>query len=115
MRLTALLDLDFSHIATFEDEFLSSLGADICQLPLPRELGGALALRMLSLKVLQTHYPRRRTRYNGQVLKHGTTPIMLEELGDLVRLEASQHFRSFLALGPDSTVEALQRGCSEEQ
>ena len=29
MRLTALLDFDFSHIATFADEFFRSLCADI--------------------------------------------------------------------------------------
>ena len=45
MRLTALLDFDFSHIATFADEFFRSLGAGIGQLPSPRESGESLALR----------------------------------------------------------------------
>ena len=49
MRLTALLDFDFSHIATFADEFFRSLGADIGQFPSPRGSGQALALRTAML------------------------------------------------------------------
>lgn len=44
-RLTALLDFDFAHIASFADEFFRSLGADIGQFPSPRESGEVLALR----------------------------------------------------------------------
>ena len=49
MRLTALLDFDFSHIATFADELFRSLGADIGQFPSPREPGESLALRTAML------------------------------------------------------------------
>ena len=49
MRLTALLDFDFSHIATFADEFFRSLGADIGQFPSSRESGEPLALRTAML------------------------------------------------------------------
>ncbi|KAL9102564.1 MAG: hypothetical protein Q9163_002314 [Psora crenata] len=49
MRLSALLDFDFSHIATFADEFLRSLGAEIGQFPSPRESGELLALRTAML------------------------------------------------------------------
>lgn len=49
MRLTALLDFDFSHIATFADEFFRSLGAGIGQLPSPRESGDFLTLRTAML------------------------------------------------------------------
>ena len=45
MRLTALLDFDFSHIATFADEFFRSLGQSIGQLPSARDSGELLALR----------------------------------------------------------------------
>ena len=49
MHLTALLDFDFSHITTFADEFFISLGANIGQLPSPRESGKYLALRKAML------------------------------------------------------------------
>lgn len=49
MRLTALLDFDFAHIATFADEFFRSLGADIGQFPSKRESGQLLALRQAML------------------------------------------------------------------
>ncbi|KAL8864652.1 MAG: hypothetical protein Q9198_009728, partial [Flavoplaca austrocitrina] len=49
MRLTALLDFDLSHIATFADEFLRSLGAGIGQLPSPQESGDFLTLRTAML------------------------------------------------------------------
>ncbi|KAL8913404.1 MAG: hypothetical protein Q9171_001783 [Xanthocarpia ochracea] len=49
MRLTALLDFDFSHIATFADKFFRSLGAGIGQLPSPRESGDFLTLRTAML------------------------------------------------------------------
>ncbi|KAI4138391.1 MAG: hypothetical protein LQ341_004689, partial [Variospora aurantia] len=49
MRLTALLDFDFSHIATFADEFFRSLCAGIGQLPSPRESGDFLMLRTAML------------------------------------------------------------------
>lgn len=49
MRLTALLDFDFSHIATFADEFFRSLCADIGQFPSPRESRELLALRKAML------------------------------------------------------------------
>lgn len=53
MRLTALLDFDFSHIATLADEFFRSLCADIGQFPSPRESGELLALR----KAMLTGFP----------------------------------------------------------
>ena len=49
MRLTALLDFDFSHVATFADEFFRSLPIDIGQFPSPRESGELLALRKAML------------------------------------------------------------------
>ena len=49
MRLTALLDFDFSHVATYADEYFRSLGADIGQFPSPRESGELLALRAAML------------------------------------------------------------------
>ena len=49
LRLTALLDFDFSSIATFADEFFRSLGTDIGQFPSPRESGESLALRTAML------------------------------------------------------------------
>lgn len=49
MRLTALLDFDFSHIATFADEFFRPLCADIGQFPSPRESGELIALRKAML------------------------------------------------------------------
>ncbi|KAL8836157.1 MAG: hypothetical protein Q9176_006487 [Flavoplaca citrina] len=49
MSLTALLDFDFSHIATFADEFLRSLGAGIGQIPSPREYEDFLTLRTAML------------------------------------------------------------------
>ena len=49
MRLTALLDFNFSHIATFADEFFRSLGADIGQFPSSRESEETLALRTAML------------------------------------------------------------------
>ena len=49
MRLTALLDFDFSHIATFPDEFFRSLGADIGRFASPRESGESFALRTAML------------------------------------------------------------------
>ena len=49
MRLTALLDFDFAHVATYADEFFRSLGADIGQFPGPRESGGIVALRTAML------------------------------------------------------------------
>ena len=45
LRLTALLDFDFAHIATFADEFFRSLGADIGQFPSSRESEEICALR----------------------------------------------------------------------
>lgn len=53
MRLTALLDFDFSHIATFADEFFRSLGGSIGQFPSPRESGEPLLLR----KAMLTGFP----------------------------------------------------------
>ena len=49
MRLTALLDFDFSHVATYADEFFRSLGADIGQFPSSRESGETLTLRAAML------------------------------------------------------------------
>ncbi|MCJ1378392.1 hypothetical protein MMC17_001490 [Xylographa soralifera] len=49
LRLTALLDFDFSHIATFEDEFFRSFGHNIGQLPSLRGSGELLALRKAML------------------------------------------------------------------
>lgn len=48
-RLTALLDFDFSHIATYADEFFRSLGAGIGQFPSQRESGESFALRTAML------------------------------------------------------------------
>lgn len=53
MRLTALLDFDFSHIATFADEFFRSFSAGIGKFPSPRESGEPLALR----KAMLTGFP----------------------------------------------------------
>ena len=63
MRLTALLDFDFSHIATFADEFFRSLGADIGQFPSPRESGEPLALR----KAMLTGFPKTIPPSSGEV------------------------------------------------
>ena len=49
MRLTALLDFDFSHVATFADEFFRSLVVGIGQFPSSRESGESLALRTAML------------------------------------------------------------------
>lgn len=53
MRLTALLDFDFCHIASFADEFFRSLCAYIGQFPSQRESGEPLALR----KAMLTGFP----------------------------------------------------------
>ena len=53
MRLTALLDFDFSHVASYADEFFRSLCADIGQFPSPRESKEPLALR----KAMLTGFP----------------------------------------------------------
>lgn len=45
MRLTALLDFDFSHVASFADEFFRSLCSDIGQFPSSRDSEGLVALR----------------------------------------------------------------------
>ena len=48
-KLTALIDFDFAHVATFADEFFRSLGADIGQFPSAREGGESLALHRAML------------------------------------------------------------------
>lgn len=53
MRLTALLDFDFCHVASYADEFFRSLCADIGQFPSPRESEESLALR----KAMLTGFP----------------------------------------------------------
>ena len=49
MRLTALLDFDFSHVGTISNEFFRSLGSGIGQFPSSRDSEESLALQAAML------------------------------------------------------------------
>ena len=57
MRLTALLDFDFAHVATVSDEFFRSLGSRIGQFPSARESDELSALHRAMLSGFPTPLP----------------------------------------------------------